>query len=131
MTESKFKDFSESLAKEITERSIISAKEISGLIEVRIKMSMKDFVSEYTTKAERDYLELLEKQSKLKVGSPQYNVNAYELTRLKAKKAEANRAKNNLQREDNYQKLKDYVIENYGRSVFDDFLHVCEQEKNQ
>ena len=123
MTETKIKDFSESLAKEITERSIISAKEISGLIEVRIKMSMKEFVSEYSTKSEREYLELLEKQSKCTVGSPEYNVNAYKLTQAKAKKAEANRAKNNMQREDNYKKLKDYVIDNYGRPVFDDFVY--------
>lgn len=120
--ESQIKKFATAIAKEISERSIMDIDNVALMLEVRIKSSMIDFLNEYSTKEEKEYLKLLTEQSKNKIGTAKYNELAYKLTFAKAKKAAANRAVNNIKREDNYEKLKSWVIERFGRDVYDVFV---------
>jgi hypothetical protein len=121
--ESQIKKVAKEIAKEIAERPrIMDIDSVATMIEMRIKLSMLDFVSEYSTKEEGEYLQLLTLQSKQKVGTPEYNKIAYKLTEAKAKKAAANRAVNNISHENKYQELKKWFIEKYGRETFDTFI---------
>lgn len=108
--DSQIKEFAKQIAKEISELSIMDIDSVALMIEVRMKSSMLDFVNEYSTKEEGEYLKLLKEQSKNKMGTKQYNELSYRLTEAKARKAAANRASNNIRREDNYEKLKSWVI---------------------
>lgn len=120
--ESKIKEFSNEIAKEIAQRSIMDVNDVSLMISVRIKNAMPDFIEEYSSKAEKEYLKLLNEQSKNKVGTKEYNQLAYKLTIAKSKKATANRALNNFRRKDNYGNLKEWVVEKYGKHALDEFV---------
>lgn len=120
--DTQIKKFANQIAKEILERSIMDVDSVALMIEVRLKSSMLDFVNEYSTKEEGEYLKLLAEQSKNKIGSKQYNEIAYKLTFAKAKKAAANRTQNNLLRIGKYDKLKKGLIAKHGRETFDAFL---------
>lgn len=120
--ESKIKEFSQDIAKEISERSIMDIDAVAMMIETRIKASMLDFVNEYSTKEETQYLRLLNIQSQQRVGSKEYNEVAYKLTAAKARKAAANRAANCLKREDTYDKFKSWVAARHGKDEVDLFI---------
>lgn len=116
-------DFSEQLAKEIAERKIYDFAEISSLIQVRTKFLLRDMMSEYSTQAERDYLKLLDEQSKNRLNSAAYVQMGYKLSAAKQRKAAANRAANNMGREDDYQKLKNFVSHKFGKEALNDFFN--------
>ena len=116
-------EFSEQLAKEIAERKIYDFAEISSLIEVRTKFCIRDLMREYSTQAESDYIKLLEEQSKNRIGSTAYISLGYKLSAAKQKKAAANRAANNMGREDDYENLKRFVSHKFGKEALNDFFN--------
>ena len=116
-------EFSKSLANEIAKRKIYDLEEISSLIQVRTKFLLIDIMKEYTTQAEIDYLKLLDEQSKNRKGSTAYISLGYKLSAARHRKSAANRAVNNMGREDNYQKLKEFVNHKFGKEALNDFFN--------
>lgn len=116
------KEFAKDIAKEISERSIMDVDNVALMIEVRLKSSMIDFVSEYSVKEEKEYLKILEQQSKTKRGSRQYVELGYKLALAKSKKSAANRTANNLRQTDIYSRFKSWITQKYGREVVDEFI---------
>lgn len=115
-------DFSEQLAREIAERNVYDINDIAALIESRVNMCVRDIVDEYTTQAEMEYMRLLDRQSKNKIGGTEYILLGYKIAAAKQKKAAANRASNNMRKEDEYSRLKDFVEINFGKDVLDEFF---------
>jgi len=116
-------DFSESLANEIAQRKIYDLEEISILIQTRTRFLLRDMMNEYSTEAEKEYLKLLDQQSKNNLNSTAYVQMGYKLSAAKQRKAAANRAANNMGRDDDYQKLKDFIINKFGEEVLNDFYN--------
>lgn len=112
------KEFCKTTAIDISERKLMNIDEVATMLEVRILASLLDFISEYSSIEEKKYLDLLNIQKQNKVGSQKYNEIAYKLTAVKAKKAAANRAINNIKRDDKYEMLKQWIIDKYGESEF-------------
>lgn len=124
MNNEKIKDFSKEISEEIISRHSFNKEEIELLITIRLRQSLLSIINEYSTKEEAEYLRLLSEQMKHKVGSKEYNAIAYSLTFAKAKKASANRAANNVRREDNYQELKDFVKNKFGSECLNDYFAI-------
>ena len=116
-------DFSESLANEIAQRKIYNIEGISILIEVRTKLLIRDLMNEYSTEAEKDYLKLLDQQSRNRINTNAYVQMGYKLAAAKQRKASANRAANNMGKEDDYQRLKNFVSHKFGREAINDFFN--------
>lgn len=116
-------DFSEQLANEISQRKIYDFKEISNLIKVRTKFALRNIMNEYSTDAELEYLKLLNQQSKNKINSADYVKMGYKLSVAKHRKASANRAVNNMGRNDDYQRLKNFVSHKFGAESLNEFFN--------
>lgn len=121
-------DFSERLAKEIADRKIYDFEEISTLIQVRTSFLLRDMINEYSTEAQRDYLELLKERSKYKINSTAFLKMGYKISVAKQRKADANRAANMMGRQDDYQKLKNFVSHKFGLKVLNEFYNQKESE---
>lgn len=117
------KTISAEIAHEIADMKMLDINNVSKMIEMRIKMALYSIVSEYSTKEEQDYIDLLNEQSRHYVGSKRYNEIAYKITQTKFKKKLANRMLNNMMQDHKYGMFKDYIINRYGREVFDDFIN--------
>lgn len=126
--DSQIKKFANEIANEIAGLKMIDVEGLSVMIEVRIKSNMLNFVNEYTTKEELEYLRLINEQSKNKLGTPKYNETAYKLTAAKARKTAANRAANNVKRKDDYESLKKWVKQKYGEEAFEEFTTLKSNE---
>jgi hypothetical protein len=109
MTKTIISELSDNLSKEISERKIYDLEEISNLIKVRVSFGMRDLIREHSTNEEVEYMKLLREQSKNRIGSNQYISTGYKLAEAKQKKSSANRAANNMGREDNYLKLQNFI----------------------
>lgn len=116
------KHHSRVIASMILERNILNVDEISALIENRILDAISDLVKENATREQRIYDEKLKDVSRHKYGTPKYVEAAFELSKIKRKKALANKAANEMQKNVEYIKLKDFVVENFGREVLNKFL---------
>lgn len=123
MSKKVIKEFSKELAKEISERKIYDLSEVVSLIEVRTKFCIIDLMREYSTQAEIDYNNLLEEQSKNRIGSPAYISLGYKISSAKQRKSSANRAANNMGRKDDYQRLKNFVSHKFGNEALNDFFN--------
>lgn len=106
---------SEDLAKEIASRNVCDVSDISVLIGVQVRFALRDIVDEYTTAEELEYQRLLEAQSKLRPHSQKYVMSGYKLALAKQKKAAANRAANNLKRQDACSILKEFISTEHGK----------------
>ncbi len=115
-------DFSDNLAKEISGRNIFDLQEISLLIRMRTHNVLHSLMDEYSTKAEIDYRRLLEQQSKNRPGSQDYIIMGYRLSQAKQKKASANRAANNIRKEDEFELLKQFIIGKFGIAFLNEFF---------
>jgi len=116
-------EFSGKLAEEISDRKIYDITEISNLIQVRTKFVLRDIMNEFSTEAELHYLKLLDEQSKNRLNSPEYVQLGYKLAAAKQRKSAANRAANNMGREDDYQRLKNFVSDKFGVESLNEFLN--------
>jgi hypothetical protein len=121
MKEKLITEFSNSLAKEISERKIYDIAEITTLIKMRLEFVLRDLMTAYSTQAETEYMNMLNQQSKNKIGSLEYIKLGYKLAAAKQKKASANRAANNMGREDDYHNLKQFILSEYGEEALTKF----------
>lgn len=115
--------FAKDLAEEIATRNIYEVDEVSTLIKVWTMMYAAELVKEYATEAELEYIHLLKQQSLKKMHSKDYVELGYKLSLAKHKKAAANRAASEISNDVKYRKLRDFVVQNYGRNALDDFFH--------
>lgn len=124
-------DFANSLAQEIAQRQIFDVNEIASMIKVRTNFAIRELMNEYTTESEKEYMNLVYQQSRQRVGSKEYIEFGYKLAALKHKKAAANRAANNLKRQDDYQLLKNFVIDKFGDDVYNEFCEYAQAQRRQ
>lgn len=114
--------FAHNLAKEISDRPSFDIAEIETLIAVRVQSVMFEIMNQHALNEEKEYLALLNEQSQYKAGSEKYNKTAYKLSIAKSKKAIANRAANNVGRDDNFSKMKIFLISKNRKDLLDEFL---------
>ncbi len=114
--------FCKNLSQEISERNIMDLSEISMLLKIRINDNLKLFIEHLSSKEEQKYINLLDKQSRNKLGSKEYISIGYELSKAKINKSIANRALNEVKREDNLEKVKKYIIENFGEDKYNEII---------
>jgi len=124
MKEKLITEFSSSLAKEISERKIYDLQEVSLLIKLRLDFVLRDLMNQYSTEAEIEYISLLTQQSKNRIGSKEYIQLGYKLAAARQKKSSANRAANNMGREDDYQRLKNFISSEYGDIALTKFYEI-------
>lgn len=109
------------LAKEITERKFCDVEEIKTLISVRFKDTLIDFIKEQSSFEEKEYIKLLEIQSKNKIGSSNYFEIGMKLSLQKHKKAITNRLHHNVKQNHQVIHLRKYVVEHFGEQALMNF----------
>tara|TARA_R110000823_G_C15554163_1_gene459670 strand:- start:66 stop:485 length:420 start_codon:yes stop_codon:yes gene_type:complete len=129
MVESMINELSIELSNKISKLVVYDVKEVATLIKVEIKFLIKDIILEYATQAEKEYLKLLEEQSKNKIGSLSYTKLGYKLSAAKQKKAAANRTAHNMNRQDDLHNLKKFIIDKFGKQVIKEF-NITKFDKN-
>lgn len=110
------------IANEIKDRNYFDMESVSALIKMRIHGALHEMAQEFATKEEINYLRLVEKQKRLPKGSAEYYEIGHQLQFAKHAKSSANRLANNLKKEDRYTKLKEYIIDLFGKEILKDFF---------
>jgi hypothetical protein len=101
------------IAKEIITRPNFDVKEISGIINFRIKESLLDILLSNVEKEEVIYHRLLIEQSNNRVGTSKYVETGYKLAMAKNKKAIANRAVHNAKNKTKLAIALNHIRDNY------------------
>lgn len=114
-------DFSKDLAKQITELRVLDLTELSFMIEMRLKMFVKDFVNEYATETELKYQKAKAELIEQKIGTSGYLIAANKLSVLKDRKRIANRAAFDSRKDDEYISLKHFLRDNGGENLLNEF----------
>ena len=104
------------LAKEIASRNQLNVEELSIMIEQQIKTGIMEMASEMLSDTERKYMELIAVQAKAH-GTKEYVKIGYKLALMKANVKQLNLLRASLERNDRYQKLKTFVIEQFGEEA--------------
>lgn len=110
------------LAERIAECRVYNLAEISNIIYVGVKSSLREILKEQLTIEEREYVKVLELQATLKIGSPEYVKNGYKLATAKQKKSQVNRALYEITKDCKFTALKTFIKENHGVDVLADIL---------
>lgn len=92
-------NFARELASEMANRNIFNMDEFVALIKTRFRIAYSDIINTESEKHEKEYYELLERQSKNRIGSAAYIETAYKLSAAKYKKKTLNRLQNKEQQQ--------------------------------
>lgn len=116
----RIKDVSESIAKEISERGIFNVQECSRMIETRLRNIVPVLLSDYKSEIEKKYQELKEEAARCYTRDRRRYIQiGLELSALKDKKTQVNRAMADMQRNDRYAGVKEYIIQHYGQETWE------------
>ncbi len=121
MVESIINKMSIELSSKISDYAVYDIEEVATLIKVEVKFLLKDIMLEYATQQEKEYLKLLDEQSKNKIGSLSYVKLGYKLSAAKQKKAAANRSAHNMNKQDELYYLKKFISNKFGKKVLKEF----------
>lgn len=120
------KQFANELSIELSKRNLFDIDEVSAVISARMSGFVTTVVKAHSTDAENQYIELLEKQSKVPLHSKEYVKIGYKLSLLKNKKARANRAVYSIKSVDQLPRLKKFIKDKYGVEVLKEFYQIDE-----
>jgi hypothetical protein len=117
------------LAKEISQRNVINVDEIKALIKTRINGALSSIMQEYSNIHEEEYIKAV-KTAKEAFGTKDYVRLGLKVAELKQKRTAANRVMCELRKDKKYIALKDFVIERFGKEVYNEFVSGLENENH-
>lgn len=124
--EGKIKQIAGVIARKVAAGGVMNVDDTAEMIAATIKLSMPDILEEFSTIEEKAYTKLLQQAQSLRVGSKEYLEVGYKLSLLKKRKATANRAANNVRREDNYSRLRHFIVDDYDPAIIAAFEAIPE-----
>ena len=98
--------YANGLAHELLETNLMDIEDVKRKCKTYIRMAYRDLNDAALGEHNIKFIELIERQQKLKLNSPDYVKCGYEMAKLKPLRAAANAAVNNMKREDRVTELE-------------------------
>ena len=99
----------------------LEKEKVEMLIEMSMRSSIDEMAADLRSETEKRYQVLLEQQAKLH-GTKEYIQIGYKLAILKGRIKQLNSLRQELEKNSKYEKLKNFVVSNYGEEVLNNFF---------